>query len=347
MSLFGDALLRYFTKSLDSSPLPDEERCLARRYPAFSCHACRDSCPAGAISTDLRKHAGECRSCGLCAVSCALSAWEFDYDVNTLWHTFRRNRDKEEALRFCCRQTEKYVYPASIKVHCLVSLELPVLLLPALLGYREVWLHTEQCTDCPVEEGGKLDARVSHTAGLAEILAAAADLSIRFTRSATPPPVFAGRQGQGTAYSRRDFLTLLRQETKYTAKSGIAAIGDFFLNEEEEGEINRRTLWQKLLQCFPGMLNAGEALPFARAEVLPSCDLCRACSVLCPCQALGIRENDSEAMLVHYPVRCVSCGVCRFFCPNKAITLFPWEGNDWGERILCSLARNTSMDESV
>ena len=348
MSLFGNILLRYFSKSLDSSSLPAENRCLVRRYPAFSCHSCRDACPAGAISTDLQKNMSSCKSCGLCAASCALSAWKADNDAYALWHTLRRERDKEEVLRLCCHQTAGETYPASVKVHCLAALELPALLLPALLNYQEIWLHPGRCADCPLEEGKKLASRLFITAELAEKLVAAAKLPLRFTLCPDPPPSFAQRLGQNTAYSRRDFLSLLRQETKHTAKGGIALVGDLFFSEEEEdSELTRRYLWQKLLQCFPTMLNVGEALPFARMEVLPSCDLCRACSVLCPSDALELKENADALALLHYPLRCVACGVCAHFCPHKAITLSPWQGTDWQQRVLHSRSINPVVDENL
>lgn len=346
MSVFGNALLRYFSKSLDNSALPDEKRCLIRRYPAFSCHACRDACPAGAIGTDLRKNPVDCRNCGLCAAGCALSAWKQENNVYAIWSTLRRYRDKENVLRFCCHLTVGDIYPASNNVHCLASLELPILLLPALMAYREVWLHAGRCDDCSLEEGQKLETRLLNNVILAEKLAAAAGLPIRFTLSAEPPHYFAGRLGQDTAYSRRDFLSLLRQETRHTAKSGIAMVGGLFLGGEEE-EVTRRHLWQKLLQCFPAMLEAGEALPFARVEVLPSCDLCRACSVLCPCGALERREDNDTLTLVHYPVRCVACGVCSRFCPHNSVTLSPWKGADWKQRVLNHRSMNSVADENA
>lgn len=348
MSMLGNALLRYFSKSIDSYPLPDEKRCLVRRYPAFSCHACRDACPAGAIGTDLQKKPADCRNCGLCAACCPLSAWKQDISVYALWNTLRRFRDKESVLRFCCHQTGGDIYPASNNVHCLASLELPVLLLPALLDYREIWLHAGRCADCSLDEGQKLETRLLNNVIQAEKLAAAAGLPVRFTISAEPPLSFAGRQGQGTAYSRRDFFSLLRQETKHTAKSGIAMVGDFLLNgEEEDNELHRRHLWQKLLQYFPAMLDAGEALPFARVEVLPSCDLCRACSVLCPCGALERKEDNDTLTLVHYPVRCVACGVCSRFCPHNSVTLTPWNGTDWKQRVLNHRAINSVAAENA
>lgn len=345
MSIFGKALFKYVAKSLDSSALPAEKLCLVRRYPAFPCHACRDACPAGAIGIDLQKNLSDCKSCGSCTARCAFSAWNEENRTGTLWRTLRKHRDKEEILRFCCHQSEGDIYPASISVRCLASLELPVMLLPALLNVQEIWLHAGRCASCPLDEGGKLETHLLMTATLAQKLVAAAGLPLRYSLSPEPPGPFTGRLGQGIAYSRRDFLSLLKQETKYTAKGGLAMIGElFFSDEEDEPEITRRHIWEKLLQRFPAMLAAGEALPFARVEVAPPCDMCGACTVLCPGGALAAEENEDGPTLIHYPHRCVACGACRRFCPLKAITLSPWKGADWKQRVLYSRTESPAQD---
>jgi Pyruvate/2-oxoacid:ferredoxin oxidoreductase delta subunit len=332
MSLVNDALLRYLGRVVKKPDIP-ETQCLVRRYPAFRCHACRDACPQNAIGQNLKKHYRSCKSCGLCAVSCPVSAIDCGLSVFTVYQAMRRQREKEQALRLCCQTTEQEVYPAGIAVPCLATLPLTVLLLPSLLGFREVWLHHGHCVTCSHDKGARLSFRLRHNYLLA-LRQAAQIPRFSLTASATPPPSFASRRGEAADYSRRDFLSLLRRESKLTGIRAVNAASDLFAEDRGQDPPPDRLLWEKLLQAFPELLNAGDTLPFAYLEISAACDLCRACTVLCPGQALSVRDEASAVNLIHKPARCYSCGVCARFCPHRAIALYPWQGSDWQERIL-------------
>jgi ferredoxin len=337
MSILNDVLLRYLGRTVDKPDIP-ETRCLGLKFPAYRCHACRDACPQGALDRNLKKYHRSCRECGLCAAGCPVSAIDSPRPVFSLYHTMRRHREKEQILRLACRATEQEIYPASIAVPCLAALPPPVLLLPSLLGFREVWLHHGHCPACPLEKEGRLAFRLQYH--FARALRLAAQLpEFSLTLADSPPASFASRWGQLTGYSRRDFLSLLGRETKHTGMSGACLVSDLFADEEHTAGDSGlsppdRLLWEKLLSAFSALPQAGEALPFAFLEISAACDMCRACTVLCPGRALSVRENDATVSLVHRPAACFSCGVCARFCPHRAITLSPWQGSDWQERVL-------------
>lgn len=335
MSLVNDALLRYLGRVVEKPDIP-EAQCLVRRYPAFRCHACRDTCPQHAIGQNLKKHYRSCKSCGLCAASCPVSAIDSGMSVFTVYRAMRRHREKEQVLRLCCQATEQEVYPASIAFPCLATLPLPLLLLPSLLGFREVWLHHGHCATCSQEKDARLSFRLQHNYLLAlRCLAQIPEFIL--TAAGSPPPSFASRLGQLSGYSRRDFLSLLRRESTLTGMSAVTLVSDLFAEEAEKEAAPGRLIWEKLLKAFPELAETGEALPFARLEISTACDLCRACTVLCPGQALFIREENGLVSLSHKPVQCFACGVCARFCPTRAVSLYPWHGRDWREQALRSV----------
>lgn len=272
-----------------------------------------------------------------------MAAIDSQTNIFTLFRAMHRQRAKEKLLRLACPATAAEVYPGTVAVSCLATLEPATMLLPALLRFQEVWLHHGDCSACPLENDGLLAKRLLHSFAQATLLASFTP-ETALLLSPSPPPLFLPCRGQQSGYSRRDFFALLRQESKHTTQNGAALIGSMFW--EEDGTVApRRRLWDKLLTVFPGMLEAGEALPFARLEVSPACDLCRACTVLCPTKALSIDKEGTGTNLVHKISLCVSCGACARFCPQKAISLFPWSGKNWQERILHSIADSTLVPE--
>lgn len=342
MSLFGDALLRYFSRTMEKPDLPNSS-CLVRLYPSFPCHACREGCPHGAIGTGFKKTRGTCQNCGLCAANCPMSAIDGQTNIFTLFRAMDQQRAKEKLLRLVCPATAAEVYPGTVAVACLATLEPAAMLLPALLHFREVWLHHGDCSACPLENNGLLAKRLLHNFAQAALLASFTP-ETSLLLSPSPPPAFLACRGQQTGYSRRDLLTLLRQQSKRTTQNGAVLIGSLFW-EEDDTVVPRRRLWEKLLTVFPGMLEASEALPFARLEISPTCDLCRTCTVLCPTKALSIGTEKTGTNLVHKVSLCVSCGACARYCPQKAISLFPWSGKSWQERILHSIASGPLVPE--
>ncbi|MBS3900210.1 MAG: 4Fe-4S binding protein [Dethiobacter sp.] len=343
MSLFGDALLRYFSRSMDKGDLPKDKSCLIRLYPSFPCHACRDGCPHQAIGVDLKKNHRLCQTCGLCAANCPMAAIDPPADIFALFGAMRRQRAKEERLRIACQATEKETYPGTVTVSCLASLEPAALLLPALLNFRQIWLHHGHCQDCSLDKEGRLAWRLSHNFAQATQLAANLPEFV-LTLSPSPPSEFTSCCGQQSSYSRRDFLTLIRQESTRTAKGGAVLLGSIFW-EENKTTTARRRLWEKLLTFFPGILNVGEALPFARLEVSSACDFCRACTVLCPTKALVLAKSEENISLSHQASLCLSCGACARFCPHKAVSLSPWDGQKLQKFTLRKLVRTQNVSE--
>jgi len=326
MSLFGDALLRYLNRALDKGNIPEDASCLVRLYPSFPCHACRDGCPQHAIGTDFKKDHRLCQGCGLCAANCPMAAIDHPVDIFALFGAMRRQRAKEERLRLACQATERETYPGTVTVPCLASLEPAALILPALLNFHQVWLHHGDCSICKLDREARLAGRLNHNFAQATLLASFVP-ELVLTLSSSPPAEFAPCRQQQSGYSRRDFLTLLRQETKRNAQSGAVLLGNLFW-EEKNTVIPRRRVWEKLLALFPGMLKTGEALPFARLEISAACDFCRACVVLCPTKALIVEEGEDGISLNHQVSLCLSCGACARFCPHKAVSLSPWDGRE-------------------
>ena len=332
MSLFGDVLLRYFSRTMEKGNIPKNSSCLVRLYPSFPCHACKDGCPQNAIDKDLIKNHRSCQGCGLCAANCPMAAIEAPADIFTLFSAMRRQRALGEKLRLACQATEKEVYPGTAAVPCLASLEPATLLLPALLNFRQIWLHHGDCITCGLEKEERLTGRLNRNFAQATLLASFVP-EIVLTLSQSPPAEFATCREQQSAYSRRDFLALLRKESKRTAQGGAVLLGNIFW-EEKTTVAPRRHVWEKLLALFPDMLKAGEALPFASLEISSACDFCRACTVLCPSKALTVAEEEEGITLNHQVSLCLSCGACARFCPHKAVSLSPWEGQNLLKRTL-------------
>lgn len=345
MSLFGDALLRYFSRTMDKGNIPRDSSCLVRLYPSFPCHACRDGCPQHAIAADFKKNHRLCQGCGLCAANCPTAAIDAPADIFALFRAMRRQRAVGERLRLACQATEKEIYPGTVTVPCLAALEPATLLLPALCNFRQIWLHHGDCLSCELEKDGRLAGRLCHNFTQATMLTSFLPATA-LTLSPSPPAEFVTCREQQSGYSRRDFLTLLRQESKRTAQGGAVLLGNVIW-EEKNNVSPRRRLWEKLLALFPGILKAGAALPFARLEISSACDFCRACTVLCPSKALVVEETEESVSLNHQVSLCLSCGACARFCPHKAISLSPWDGQNLLRRTLYKTVHAQAAPELV
>ncbi len=64
------------------------------------------------------------------------------------------------------------------------------------------------------------------------------------------------------------------------------------------------------------------------------CDICAACVVKCPHQALSVETRGDKMLLLLDPLKCVGCGACQEACPNKALVVEPSAPNTTGRRVL-------------
>lgn len=143
----------------------------------------------------------------------------------------------------------------------------------------------------------------------------------------------------------------IKRVNSFLTKVKLNPIKIFWQQDQAEGEMNRRELFQffftKLKQSIGEVLpiadklsdyrillveelqrnfaeSMGDAAPFFQgAKGLQACTMCGACVRACRNKALQIVINQEEnrSELLHDQTLCTGCNVCSIICPEKAIEI--------------------------
>lgn len=87
---------------------------------------------------------------------------------------------------------------------------------------------------------------------------------------------------------------------------------------------------ERLLSAVRTMAaETGQPLPsslHALVRVVETCGDHRVCAAVCPTRALRADESGGATTLSFHPDACIACGRCADSCPERAISVGPWDG---------------------
>jgi ferredoxin len=292
-----------------------------------SCDKCTKFCPTDAlgIEGDVTIDPKKCIRCGSCQTVCHSGVFtvldgsdetylsEIDiissdynrilFECNGCFNTFRIKRKKAP------KGTGKLVVP------CLGRINEIMLLRCRELGFSDV-SFSECHPKCPFN-GAKL--ALDEISDLAEILANA--LNLRPTASDNNSIFTKDHAKKGNASDRRDFVFALGKRAAAIAldvnktKQGLGKQGQilplrrgFLISYAENYDISD----------FKTKIGN---LPFSEIAIENTCDLCGACTYICPTGALRTKEDNTELSLVFEFAQCIGCGLCDKICDRGSIII--------------------------
>ncbi len=289
----------------------ERSRCVQHRFKPTGCDRCFKVCPSGAIRwTDdgLHWEEAECQRCLLCVAACptgALIGKELPF-VLTL-----KKLSTEQHPVLACSGRPATAGHASLP--CLGLLSSPELLLVMSMALgRSFQLNLTECSACPnTEILTPLKASAAQVAEIVDHVSLIED---------SAELVFCER-----GVNRREFFTMLRQQSKVAACSLADALQD--PPEVSFGDKSlpaRRLLLLQLLKRLPTARRkelTGQLFP----EIMFSsedCSSCTGCVGICPTGALLPPAGQGDPPTAHVQ-NCTECHLCTSFCRSGAIQIRP------------------------
>ncbi|MGC5324206.1 4Fe-4S dicluster domain-containing protein [Brevibacillus sp. SYSU BS000544] len=315
-----------------------KEVCTRLKSTASTCTLCMDNCPSNSIRLTAKEIVmTDCLECGICGVVCPTNAfsWKRPSFKRMLEQTERQFVDEGRVYITCSKQ----LFPEQIvglKVPCLAVIPWEVWMSMLLTSPSlSIYLPEGSCQTCEVTTGERV---WSEQLGRAETLC-----EKKATRYFSVEKI-----DRDYAYdsSRRQFLQFALHEFKESGKEVFkeilgetqeqrlaeiseipeeirqkkAEIVEKILRESRYTYVERRKILLHQLQQDQNLM---QRMTVKLPVINDSCDICGACTILCPTQALRMieTENGLGREIRLQPATCVECGLCREVCWEKNISL--------------------------
>ena len=310
------------------------------RAKGSGCQACVVACPQQAITL-----AGEherpfvdpeaCISCGVCVPACPTAAVG---GVGTSpAQVVDTAVDHREGLTVRCGALADPEATGEgmqrLGVWCLAGLD------PETIASAAAWLEPgarlelqrADCARCPVMAGDQVAELTERAVALAGRVAPGREVVVR--EPVPPSERSAGEDGgsaSGGAGRRRGLFRRRARKPEATvtpeAMSRRALLFGGLRPEPEPEEVDGPV---RPVTAAPGavtppraaLLAAAGAPPLPRPYALDGCTACRACSTVCPTDALGWTTGGREEVLHVDAEACIACNECVRVCPEDVLGL--------------------------
>lgn len=326
--MLAGLLFKGLEKQAQSAVSFDAGRCLRTRLGNHSCERCTAICPRQALSLTNGKIAfaeERCRACLSCVSVCPGAAFACEFDLLSLLAIPALCSGSETVVLGCAKSSP---LDHLTRLPCLGLLSEPVLAALHCVAKQEILLDGRQCAGC--ENGKVIEHLASRLREIAGKAGTAADLRLRLATAAD----FQGAEGDN---SRRGFLRMTKNSLLGFSRQSVAlwhsdqtatptgrTVGakepppaNLFLRQAS-GLLPREAEAEKrLLQSYYFNVTASE-----------KCDLCPACTGMCPSGALKRRQDAEGKRLEFTSYRCSGCNLCTHFCKKQALTLTPGTGHN-------------------
>lgn len=299
------------------------DMCCRYRSSVSTCSCCMDNCPMNSITvTEKGIDISTCLECGICAAVCPTGAltWKRPSPKDMLAQAERTVAEQGHLYIYCSHSSFPEKKASGLKVPCLAAIpwEIWAALLISMPSFS-VYLPAALCEHCPVTGGESLWQE--------QIRKAEKYCGKKVERFSDKAKMIQDAQKLPFDPGRRQFFSTLMREMKQTEREvvreflgGISQIPvlPHSRNDEKQGI---------LLQLLYHYQELQQKITVKLPVVQDQCDVCGACAILCPTQALARVEHDSHASLSLHPAQCVGCGLCEDVCWEKLIKLkeFPAE----------------------
>lgn len=314
----------------------EKNLCTKILSPKSSCQSCVEVCPKESIVfyKDNLEIQDSCVDCGLCTAVCPTSAITFlkpslNGIVSDIINKCQQN---EHVYLYCGKKDIPEKDTAAIRLPCLGIIP------------REAWMKLIcQCTNFSIYDDGscgsceilKGESVWRHELESGEKMAGK---KVQVTSKIIP-------QQKKVEYdqSRRAFFQILFKEIKQTntilIKDSLVnpkmetyqdklkedsytflkrqlneistSVVEKITNEPVHPYMQKRLYFLEELKNNKTMQNNHD---FKLPNVLTGCNLCGACAVLCPTNALTKEQTNGMMGLTLQPYRCVDCGLCEEIC---------------------------------
>ncbi|WP_338469662.1 4Fe-4S binding protein [Niallia sp. XMNu-256] len=312
--------------------------------PKSTCQNCIDVCPMNSISFSKKELVidDSCVECGLCSTVCPTGALSMNRPslpsfINDLVRTCEQN---EKVYLHCERVSLSKSTATAVSVSCLG-------LLP-----KEAWVKLlNKCANLSVHHLDSACQSCKITTGESvwrgELKAGEMISGKRMTITSR-----INEENKPVSYDlgRRAFLASIFSEVKSTNKlaikewAGEAAIPSYQekvavdslskvkkeWNAVSNGMVEKVTResvypYMKKRSLFLTELQGSEGLQSQSDIRLPKissdCSFCNACTILCPTEAIQMKQVDGKQVITLQPQKCVDCSLCEEICYPNSIEL--------------------------
>ncbi|WP_316571485.1 4Fe-4S binding protein [Neobacillus sp. YIM B06451] len=313
--------------------------------PKSTCTSCVDHCPKTSISFANKDIliADSCVDCGICGAVCPTGAITMNKPPLTQFvqEAIHKSERHEKVYLHCDRTPISKGHATTVAVPCLgmIPKEAWVTILNKCKNLS-IYQPEQACTDCEISTGEKLWRRELQ-----------AGETISCQKMKITSEISHSKESVDYNVERRDFLSAFFKETKSTNKLAIKEmlggsakiptyqekrqgdslsklkkewndVGSHLIermtNESVYPYMNKQSLFLKELQ-------ENEAMWYQEDIRLPQinedCHFCGACAILCPTEALTMKNERGQQKITLQPYKCVDCSLCAEICYTKNIQL--------------------------
>lgn len=309
-------------------------QCIRSRYNKNNCDSCLTECQPGALTLDGRTvilNQEKCTGCMRCVPVCPNDALS---DGTNILDLLERLKDRT-IQTFSCRQESqnRKLY----RIPCIGFFSEPILAVMLHLSADTMYFDTTFCLSCMNSHAlGAFREKVTNLASTAgnkervpEKFQMAGDRL--FTHDKTHQrrsfllfcrnTVSGFRRNADNQTTSNKASQLSIAEKKPTRDSLALQFGLDTIHDEEE---------RKFLLSYSFSVDADK-----------SCDLCPACTGMCPTGALRRVKDKQSKMLYFTRSRCNGCGLCSDFCKKNALTVSKGHAGKTEEIILVQMGLDT------
>ncbi len=302
-----------------------QDRCLNQRHYMVACNHCVSNCPSDAIfikNSQVYLLKEQCSGCGLCLSDCPTQVfssgqWDETNIVKNVQH-----HQWETTEFFCGAHQSQYKIN---KDEGTGAVQLPACLSSVSRGTwyelglkTELDIHVDQCENCPMRATlSRLEYNLSVAAEWLESCGHQPEINfITETKKQHKKKSLRAVQVGLKATLRRDFFLSLVDFAQDATMNMYA-------------EHSKRTFlesclpdwWNRFAESYPqNITEESYSTYWPVIRVNDQCVSCGICRDFCPSKTLDIVEQDGNWTLRFTNGRCLDCRICQMICPMQAIT---------------------------
>lgn len=319
----------------------DKERCAS--WNMHCDKPCEAGCPHGAVTGEKSLLDPEkCCSCGSCTVLCPVGAVSFiNLDDTVLINTTLDSIQNASCLKFVCDNSEHIGKSIDkgfrkIKVSCLARLYSAMLLIPAAMGVKAVWLDTSACSTCKDNKNQILTSLIEkNREGALSWLEVLRHNSTNIYSGSNYKHHIDFEQfdidNLWEGFNRRELFGYINSKFR---NESISLINELRVNiwenmkyyyENKKVEKNlplKNHLTMLVLGSFSNeeKILSQELPDHLMLDIGEGCSFCSICSSICPTGAIEKRREGQKGVLKFNLSFCIGCRVCQKKCSNEVIS---------------------------